>query len=141
YLDEFSKALAGEIRTLLGEVGHLHEQKRTIQFEIGSLLHMHSQYGPGGQFEPEWRPTMGPLAPPHIPGGDMLPGGPGGPGGPPPPGPEEPPPPARPAWRTVQQRAPRRSRRARTEQQAPTAQTLAPPEPIPHPPSWTAWQR
>ena len=31
YLDEFSKALAGEIRTLLGEVGRLHEQKRSIQ--------------------------------------------------------------------------------------------------------------
>ena len=31
YLDEFSKALAGEIRTLLGEVGRLHEQKRTLQ--------------------------------------------------------------------------------------------------------------
>ncbi len=29
YLDEFSKALAGEIRTLLGEVGRLHEQKRS----------------------------------------------------------------------------------------------------------------
>ncbi|EJC97598.1 uncharacterized protein FOMMEDRAFT_98550, partial [Fomitiporia mediterranea MF3/22] len=54
YLDKFSKVLAGEIRTLLGEVGHLHEQKRIIQFEIGSLLHMHSQYGPGGQFESEW---------------------------------------------------------------------------------------
>lgn len=31
YLDEFSKALAGEIRTLLGEVGRLHEQKRSLQ--------------------------------------------------------------------------------------------------------------
>ncbi len=31
YLDEFSKALAGEIRILLGEVGRLHEQKRTLQ--------------------------------------------------------------------------------------------------------------
>lgn len=31
YLDEFSKALAGEIRTLLGEVGRLHEKKRSYQ--------------------------------------------------------------------------------------------------------------
>ncbi|KLO15565.1 hypothetical protein SCHPADRAFT_824638 [Schizopora paradoxa] len=54
YLDEFSKALAGEIRTLLGEVGRLHEQKRSLQFEIHTLFHLHSQYGPGGQFEPDW---------------------------------------------------------------------------------------
>lgn len=74
YLDEFSKALAGEIRTLLGEVGRLHEQKRTLQLyavfrittvgrvaepilfysEIGTLLHWQAQYGPGGQFEPDW---------------------------------------------------------------------------------------
>ncbi|OCB90400.1 hypothetical protein A7U60_g2411 [Sanghuangporus baumii] len=141
YLDEFSKALAGEIRTLLGEVGRLHEQKRTLQFEIGTLLHWQAQYGPGGQFEPDWQlfrhPTAGPLAPqPPPPGGGMPPG-------PPPPGPEEPPPPARPAWRTVQQRQPRR-RRTRPEaggpQQPPPGQTLAPQEPIPHPPSWSTWQ-
>lgn len=36
YLDEFSKALAGEIRTLLGEVGRLHEQKRTLQLYVVS---------------------------------------------------------------------------------------------------------
>lgn len=31
YLDEFGRALAGEIRTLLGEVGKLHEQRRRLQ--------------------------------------------------------------------------------------------------------------
>ncbi|KAI5118913.1 hypothetical protein M0805_004689 [Coniferiporia weirii] len=135
YLDEFSKALAGEIRTLLGEVGRLHEQKRTLQFEIGSLMHMHSQYGPGGQFEPEWRPTMGPLAPPPPPGPADMP--PGGLGGPPPP--DEPPPPARPAWRTVQQRVPRRRRTGKAE--APPAATLAPPEPMQErQQSWATWQ-
>ncbi|KAH8112336.1 hypothetical protein DFH11DRAFT_1728531 [Phellopilus nigrolimitatus] len=140
YLDEFSKALAGEIRTLLGEVGRLHEQKRTLQFEIHTLMHMYSQYGPGGQFEPDWRPTMGPLAGPPMPGfGDLPPGGPGGPGGPPPPGPDEPPPPAKPAWRTVQQRVPRRKRTGKSE-------TLAPPPAQPvelmqeRQPSWATWQ-
>lgn len=34
YLDEFSRALAGEIRTLLGEVGNLHEQKRSLQLYV-----------------------------------------------------------------------------------------------------------
>ena len=42
YLDEFSRALAGEVRTLIGEVGRLHEQKRTLQqyvfhFEVSWL--------------------------------------------------------------------------------------------------------
>ena len=39
YLDEFSKALAGEIRTLLGEVGRLHEQKRSIQLFVHLYLY------------------------------------------------------------------------------------------------------
>jgi hypothetical protein len=31
YLDEFSKALASEVRMLLGEVGKLREEKRALQ--------------------------------------------------------------------------------------------------------------
>lgn len=31
YLDEFSKALATEVRMLLGEVGKLREERRNIQ--------------------------------------------------------------------------------------------------------------
>ncbi|TDL19502.1 hypothetical protein BD410DRAFT_727144, partial [Rickenella mellea] len=54
YLDEFSKALAGEIRQLLTEVGSLHSQKRGLQFELGELQRMLAFYGPGGQFEPDW---------------------------------------------------------------------------------------
>lgn len=38
YLDEFSKALAGEIRILLGEVGRLHEQKRTLQLYVNDFF-------------------------------------------------------------------------------------------------------
>lgn len=95
---------------------------------------MHSQYGPGGQFEPDWHPTMGPLAGPPPPGPVDM--------GPPPPGPDEPPPPARPAWRTVQQRAPRTRRSRKGEAQMPPSATMAPPEPpIHHPPSWSTWQR
>ena len=34
YLDEFSKALASEVRMLLGEVGKLCEERRSIQWCI-----------------------------------------------------------------------------------------------------------
>ncbi|KAJ4496016.1 hypothetical protein C8J55DRAFT_414638, partial [Lentinula edodes] len=54
YLDEFSKALASEVRILLGEVGKLREERRALQHEIGYLLCMRSKYGPGGEFEPDW---------------------------------------------------------------------------------------
>ncbi|TDL14474.1 hypothetical protein BD410DRAFT_778885 [Rickenella mellea] len=64
YLDEFSRALAPEIRLHLTEVGSLHAQKRSLQLELGELLRMLTYYGPDGEFEPEWMPpTVGPLAP------------------------------------------------------------------------------
>ncbi|KAJ7769640.1 hypothetical protein DFH07DRAFT_735865, partial [Mycena maculata] len=47
YLDDFSKALASEVRMLLGEVGKLRDK-------LGYLLYMKSKYGPGGEFEPDW---------------------------------------------------------------------------------------
>lgn len=99
-----------------------------ISSELGCLLTMKSKMGPGGEFDPEWRPPTGTCAR----------------DGPPPseapaeaPAPEEPPLPARPAWRSVMQRGSRRSRRS---QAAPP-----PPEPVPEvrPPveSWATWQR
>ncbi|KAF8308980.1 hypothetical protein DL93DRAFT_2063403, partial [Clavulina sp. PMI_390] len=54
YLDEFSKALSAEVRILLKEVGKLREEKRSLQHELGSLLALKSQYGPGGEYEPSW---------------------------------------------------------------------------------------
>ncbi|KAF8556599.1 hypothetical protein OG21DRAFT_1482945 [Imleria badia] len=123
YLDEFSKALATEVRMLLGEVGKLREERRNIQHELGYLMMMKSKYGPGGEFDPEWKPPMAPGAPP-----------------PPPPPPDVPPPhedmpQPRPAWRTVQPRLSRRSRKR---------PDVAPaPEPVPEPRqahSWVTWQ-
>ncbi|KAG6380162.1 hypothetical protein JVT61DRAFT_8251 [Boletus reticuloceps] len=120
YLDEFSKALAAEVRMLLGEVGKLREERRNIQHELGYLLMLKAKYGPGGEFDSEWKPPMAPGAPP-----------------PPPPPPDVPAPedmpPSRPAWRTVQQRSSRRSRKR---------QEVAP-EPPPEPRqahSWVTWQ-
>lgn len=62
YLDEFSKVLASEIRMLLGEVGKLREERRSIQHELGLLLMIKSKYGPGGEFYPDWSPPMPPPA-------------------------------------------------------------------------------
>ncbi|KAJ4486876.1 hypothetical protein C8R41DRAFT_896345 [Lentinula lateritia] len=101
YLDEFSKALASEVRILLGEVGKLREERRALQHEIGYLLCMRSKYGPGGEFEPDWKP------PPGAPGGPPV-------EPPPPPEPPVPPeiPPARPGWRTVHQRSRKKKEKA-----------------------------
>lgn len=74
YLDHFSRALATEVRMLLGEVGGICEETGTatvrlsllsISFyplilflffssEIGELLCIKSKYVPGGEFEPDW---------------------------------------------------------------------------------------
>ncbi|KAG2130063.1 hypothetical protein BD769DRAFT_1453493 [Suillus cothurnatus] len=59
YLDEFSKALAAEVQMLLGEVGKLREERRNIQHELGYLMMMmKAKYGPGGEFDPDWKPPM-----------------------------------------------------------------------------------
>ncbi|KAH9947808.1 hypothetical protein B0H21DRAFT_778320 [Amylocystis lapponica] len=129
YLEEFSKSLAAEVRMLLGEVGRLNEQKRTLEYEIGCLMTFKSKHGPGGEFDPSWKPTSGPCARDGTAPAAEAP-------------PEAPPPPeehmpARPGWRNVVQRPSRRSRRS---------QAAAPPPPEPpqqevRPPvgSWSTW--
>jgi len=37
YLDEFSQALAAEVRMLLGEVGRIREERRALQQYVGML--------------------------------------------------------------------------------------------------------
>jgi hypothetical protein len=126
YLDEFSKALATEVRMLLGEVGKLREERRNIQHELGYLMMMKAKYGPGGEFDPDWKPPM--------------PGA-GGPDPPPPP-PEAPPPPpeepgpTRPAWRTLP-RSTRRIRKQRPDQPPPPEPGPAPMRQPVH--SWVTW--
>ncbi|KAF8062278.1 hypothetical protein FPV67DRAFT_1654875 [Lyophyllum atratum] len=121
YLDEFSKALASEVRMLLGEVGKLREERRGLQHELGYLLCMKSKYGPGGEFEPDWKPA---------------PGTPGGPPMDPPQPPEEPPapeipPPAKPGWRKVTPRTPRIRKPKKEAAPAPQPQPPQPPQPGP----------
>ncbi|KAG8907077.1 hypothetical protein FRC01_007825, partial [Tulasnella sp. 417] len=57
YMNDFSKALASEVRLLLREVGCLYKEKRTLQHEISDLMRFKSQHGPGGEFDPNWSVT------------------------------------------------------------------------------------
>ncbi|KAH9053602.1 hypothetical protein EDB87DRAFT_1569206, partial [Lactarius vividus] len=140
YLDEFSKSLASEVRMLLGEVGKLREERRNIQFEIGTLLCLRSKYEAGGMFDPDWKPSTGPLAPQQP--ADLPPDE------PPAPGPE---PPRPGAWRSVHQRGFKRTRkRSEARPAGPVIET--PMQPPPGPPmgpppdraqaagSWATWQ-
>ncbi|KAF9557793.1 hypothetical protein CPC08DRAFT_764341 [Agrocybe pediades] len=131
YLDDFSRALAAEVRMLLGEVGKIREERRALQHEIGDLLCMKAKYGPGGEYEPDWKPP-GPPAPPPVPPPEVPP--------------EVPPtmPPVKPAWRTVH---PRPKKKKKSEQQQPVASTSAPVPPAMTPDlrrqlaqSWATWQ-
>ncbi|KAJ7513021.1 hypothetical protein B0H11DRAFT_1898262 [Mycena galericulata] len=66
YLDDFSKALAFQVRMLLGEVRKLREERCSLQHELGYLLCVKAKYSPGGEFEPDCKP------PPGAPGGPPL---------------------------------------------------------------------
>ncbi|KAF5345729.1 hypothetical protein D9757_013307 [Collybiopsis confluens] len=53
YIYDFSKALAGEVRILLAEVGQLRDQRRHLQFEIAEIMALkskHAQDGSGGDY-------------------------------------------------------------------------------------------
>ncbi|KAA1474583.1 hypothetical protein DENSPDRAFT_841187 [Dentipellis sp. KUC8613] len=129
YINDFSKALAGEVRILLQEVGKLRDERRALQHEIAELMALKSKHGAGGEYSPDWRPKE-PLP-------DVSP--------PPPPPPEVmdgPPAPARPAWRTVNKRPERKhkSKTPATPAPAPPAQLMPPEPPKPDLPSWAQWR-
>jgi len=129
YLNDFSKALAGEVRILLAEVGKLRDERRALQYEIAELMSVKSKHGSGGEYAPEWRPK--PEEPP--------------PPAPAPPSPEEgPPAPARPAWRVVNKRPERREKphgkAPAAPAPAPAALPAPPPPVIPEGPAWAQWR-
>jgi hypothetical protein len=131
YLDEFSKSLATEVRMLLNEVSKLREERRNIQFEIGTLLSLRSKYEAGGMFDPDWKPSTAPLAP--QPPGDLPPDDPSGP----------PPEPRQGAWRSVHQRGGFRRTRKKSEPRpaGPIIETTPPACPPPdRAGSWATWQ-
>ncbi|KAE9392389.1 hypothetical protein BT96DRAFT_888030 [Gymnopus androsaceus JB14] len=132
YLNDFSKALAGEVRILLDEVGKLRDERRQLQYEIAELMAVKSKHSLGGQYAPsEWAAKQ--LEPPPAPED--------------PPAPSAPAEPAPPAWRTVHKREPR----ARTPRSKATKAIEAQPQPqapVPMPqapagagaPAWAQWR-
>ncbi|KAK0460453.1 uncharacterized protein EV420DRAFT_1641000 [Desarmillaria tabescens] len=131
YINDFSKALASEVRILLAEVGQLRDERRALQFEIAELMSAKSKHGAGGEYTPDWRPPPEPqaLLPPPPP--------------PPPPIDEGPPGPARPAWRTVHKRAERKEKAiAKRMPPAIPAPSAVPPLALPRPnvPAWAQWK-
>ncbi|KAL0945749.1 hypothetical protein HGRIS_012039 [Hohenbuehelia grisea] len=127
YINDFSKALANEVRILLDEVGKLRDERRALQFEIAELMAVKSKHGAGGEYSPDWRPKPQPDDPPALPA---------------PPAPEEegaPPPPTRPAWRVVHKRPERKIKAPPTPKALP-APVPAPAEPRPNLPAWAQWR-
>ncbi|EJU01436.1 hypothetical protein DACRYDRAFT_22576 [Dacryopinax primogenitus] len=123
YLNDFSKALAAEVRMLLSEVGKLREERRNLQFEISALMGIKAKHGPGGIFQPEFTlPDDKPLAPAPAPA----------------PAPTPPPPPAPAAWHRVHGKADRPRRGKKGKEEAPPPAAAAPPPPPPA--SWITWQ-
>jgi len=135
YLNDFSKALASEVRVLLAEVGKLRDERRALQYEIAELMSVKSKHGAGGEYAPHWKP---PLDEPKEPGppeeeGEKVPDV----------------PPAKPAWRVVQKR-PERKPRAKKGQGPPPpggmpptpggAKGAPPSPPEKSAPAWATWR-
>jgi len=126
YLNDFSKALASEVRILLGEVGKLRDERRALQFEIAELMSVKSKHGAGGEYAPDWKPKPNEPAPePDAP-----------------PAPPEDLPPAKPAWRVVHKKP---ERKPRDKQHAPPpgpppGRGMPPEPPKPSLPAWATWK-
>ncbi|KAF5365552.1 hypothetical protein D9757_010903 [Collybiopsis confluens] len=130
YLNDFSKALAGEVRILLEEVGKLRDERRQLQYEIAELMAVKSKHSLGGQYAPpEWVAKQ--LEPPPAPVSEEI-------------VPAAPAQPAPPGWRTVHKRPERRTKtpKAIEAPQPPVSPTPAPPAMPggPGAPSWAQWR-
>jgi len=126
YLNDFSKALANEVRILLQEVGQLRDERRALQYEIAELMAVKSKHGAGGEYTPDWKPPAGPSveAPP-----------------PPPPIEDAPLSPAKPAWRTVVKHERREKHSRKQAAQAPPPPAIAAaPAPQAQLPAWAQWK-
>ncbi|KIJ06847.1 hypothetical protein PAXINDRAFT_140400 [Paxillus involutus ATCC 200175] len=124
YLNDFSKALAGEVRILLAEVGKLRDERRQLQFEIAELMAVKSKHGAGGEYSPDWRPQ--PQEPPPPP-----------PAITPPPIDDGPPMQARPAWKVVH-KSTRRERPPKSLPAPAPVPAIEPPKP--NLPAWAQWR-
>ncbi|KAK7453221.1 hypothetical protein VKT23_011900 [Stygiomarasmius scandens] len=126
-MNDFSKALAIEVRILLDEMGKLRDERRQLQIEIAELLAVKAKHGNGGAYSPPgWAGPAPALEAPPAPS--------------PPPPPAEPAGPARPGWRVVHKRPERKHRDK-------GASSPPPPPPLPAPvpivasmPGWAQWR-
>ncbi|KAF8632825.1 hypothetical protein AX15_001655 [Amanita polypyramis BW_CC] len=142
YINDFSKALAGEVRILLAEVGKLRDERRALQYEIAELMAVKSKHGAGGEYSPDWRPS-------NLKAVE----------GPPDPNPVPPPPPpaitaseepvqARPGWRVIHKRKPRAITAGPSAGGGASVPAQVPaPVPVPSPqparqelPAWAQWR-
>ncbi|KAH7910330.1 hypothetical protein BJ138DRAFT_1173229 [Hygrophoropsis aurantiaca] len=126
YLNDFSKALASEVRILLAEVGKLRDERQQLQFEIAELMAVKSKHGAGGEYSPRWmpKPEDPPPPPEEAPLADEAPAG-----------------PARPAWRVVHKT--QRREKVRKALPAPAAAPAPMPAieaPRPNMPAWAQWR-
>ncbi|TFY67469.1 hypothetical protein EVG20_g3927 [Dentipellis fragilis] len=114
YINDFSKALAGEVRILLQEVGKLRDERRALQHQC------HAKHQPPQEPLPDVSPP--PPPPPEVLDGPSAP--------------------ARPAWRTVNKRPERKhkSKAPATPAPPPPAQLMPPEPPKPDLPSWAQWR-
>ncbi|KIK98999.1 hypothetical protein PAXRUDRAFT_823222 [Paxillus rubicundulus Ve08.2h10] len=124
YLNDFSKALASEVRILLAEVGKLRDERRQLQFEIAELMAVKSKHGAGGEYSPDWRPQ--PQEPPPPP-----------PAITPPLIDDGPPVQARPAWKVVH-KSTRRERAPKSLPAPAPVPAIEPPKP--DLPAWAQWR-
>jgi len=125
YINDFSKALAGEVRILLAEVGKLRDERRQLQYEIAELMSVKSKHGSLGEYADGWGPAGPPPPPEPIPG---------------PPEDLGPPLPAKPAWRVVHKRPERMGKGKALTKSSPAPPPLPPPPPKPELPAWAQWR-
>ncbi|KAG2006785.1 hypothetical protein CC2G_014531 [Coprinopsis cinerea AmutBmut pab1-1] len=128
-MQDFSKALAGEVRILLAEVGKLRDERRQLQFEIAELMALKSKHGAGGEYSPDWRPKIEGPPPPME---DAV--------APPPPPAIEDVVQARPGWRVVPKKTERRKKITAPPPAAPTPPPQPMYEPPPNVPAWAQWR-
>ncbi|KAE9409707.1 hypothetical protein BT96DRAFT_970035 [Gymnopus androsaceus JB14] len=148
YIYDFSKALAGEVRVLLAEVGQLRDERSRLQYEIAEIMALKSKHAGGSPGEyggmPGGMNFDHPDALAYAMAGLALPA---------PPGSSDPnlalapvdqvPAPAPPAWRTVNKRAERKPRAPKkgVPQAIPTPSQVPPLEvPRPNVPAWSQWR-
>ncbi|KAF7979801.1 hypothetical protein HWV62_40856 [Athelia sp. TMB] len=128
-----SKALAGEVRILLAEVGKLRDERRQLQYEIAELMSVKSKHGSGGEYNEGWMPPNAMLEPPPAPSS------------PAPTEHVEPAGPARPAWRVVHKRPERKPKAPKAITQGGASPSVAPvampsPAPAKDLPAWAQWR-